>query len=186
MNAQRNILYLFILCSSSLLIGEELKREHSDLQNEQVSLKFVWYQVKNELIVRCYRAISGCDEVEKIGFLYCTKMPLVPYYILYNFYVRPVYRNRGYGTRLLNYTCDYLAWQGASAIYIQPGPFELQQEISVDMSPCSREVKLRRLIALYKNNRFVPVNTIMQYAACIVYRYMGINEDARYLMVRAC
>ncbi|MBA3752037.1 GNAT family N-acetyltransferase [Candidatus Dependentiae bacterium] len=62
---------------------------------------------------------------KEIGFLSFTKMPFLNSYIIHTFYVHPGIRNRGFGTKLLLYTCGRLKDMKAGGVYIQPGPFEM-------------------------------------------------------------
>jgi len=131
--------------------------------------------MNNESIIECYH------EAEKIGYLYYVKIPLVFYCIVYNFYITPTYRNKGYGTQLLAYTCDYLKSYGASKVYIQPGPFEPE---GLKRASSDYDIKLQRLVALYKKNQFVLANKMLQSLAFLGYKCIGIDENYRYLMVR--
>lgn len=142
------------------------------------SQKISFGLVENELSIECY------DAMKTIGFLYYKKIPLVPYYVLYNFYMEPTHRHRGYGTQLLNHACDYLALHGASKIYIQPGPFEIHEEKFIAMPSYDRELRLKKLIKLYADNQFVFVNKALRLLAHVAYKFMEINEDSDYLMVR--
>lgn len=144
------------------------------------------YYFKHKKASSCFfentTKIEYCNGNQKIGYLYYTKIPLFAYYVVYDFYVHPNYRNKGHGTRLLNYACDHLKWQGASKVYVQPGPFEIYKENFVDTS--SYELKLARLVKLYQKNQFISVNRLLQYLAYILYKCIRIDEDSRYLMVR--
>lgn len=106
-------------------------------------------------------------------------------YILHSFYVYPNYRGKGYGKKILLYMCNLLKERGARTIYIQPGPFEMTDDGQPSISdPDIFKVKLQRLVKLYKGVGFGFVNKLTSTCAAILYKIIGIDEDAFYLMVR--
>ena len=121
---------------------------------------------------------------EKIGYIFYTKIPLTPFYALHNLYIYPSHRNKGYGKQLLNYVCDHLKLRGAQKVFIQPGPFEIDQDGCIDTSLVSRELKLRQLITFYKKSQFIFVNKGLSHFAHLLYTCMHIDENADYLMVK--
>ena len=122
---------------------------------------------------------------ERVGYINYIKVPLAPVYVLYSFYIYPLYRNKGLGKRLFAYVCDYLHGIGARRIYIQPGPFELDEgNEQIDITAPDRELKLKRLIRFYKNNDFVFVNKALSFFASFLYKCIGISENPQYLMVK--
>jgi ribosomal protein S18 acetylase RimI-like enzyme len=129
-------------------------------------------------------AIECFSDTRRIGFLWYTKLPIVHYYVLYNFYISPEYRNKGHGSALLAYSCDYLAQQGASRVYIQPGPFEMNSAGELIGNSVDYELRLQRLVSFYQKHDFVLVSPMQSFGIGLLYRVLRINENARYLMVR--
>lgn len=120
---------------------------------------------------------------ECVGFISCVKIPLLNDYVLHTFYVYPEYRNKGYGTHLLTHACDYLQSIHARNIYIQPGPFELNQDGCLDNAMDDRPLRLQRLITLYKKNQFVRAEEWLLPFIRLLYTCMDIQEEANHLMV---
>ena len=56
---------------------------------------------------------------------------MTSWYAIYSLYVYPQFRQQGYGTLLVKQICRILCKKKATYVYIQPGPFELQDEEAV-------------------------------------------------------
>jgi GNAT superfamily N-acetyltransferase len=123
------------------------------------------------------------DDATEIGFICYMQVPFLNWYVIHTFFVHPDMRNKGYGTKLLSYTCNRLENIGAHIIYIQPGPFEMLGSISQDV-PLSRDIKIKKLIAFYQRFGFVSVNKLTQICAYILYKVMEIDEDSKYLLYK--
>lgn len=132
----------------------------------------------NETEIRYYK------DNTLIGFISYTKVPLLKFYAVHSFFIRPQYRNRGYGKRLLLYTCNHLKKIGAKRIYVQPGPFEITNGRARNITDETRDAKIERLLKLYKYTDFTHVANITSACAYILYRMLGIDENPRCLMVR--
>lgn len=116
-----------------------------------------------------------------IGFASFTKIPFFSYYALHSLYVYPQYRNKGFGSKIMTYTENYLQSMKAQRIYIQPGPFEINRDISNNNS---YNTKTKQLVKLYRKLGYKLCHRITQFFARVVYRCMGIDENADYLMVK--
>lgn len=168
-NIQSTRIYsALILCSLSFLL---IASERFEVQ----LLNTGWIQ--NETRVHLF------DDTKRVGFLSYTKTPLLNRYIIHSFYITPKKRNRGYGTRLLLYTCNLLKERGAHMVYIQPGPFELVKGQPQKIQE-AREVKIKKLVDLYKRAGFVPANKVTQRCASFLYTCIGIEEDSAYLLYK--
>ncbi len=158
----------------TLLTPFSVTSQEGFFESKQITSGVVW----NETQLSYYR-----DEQE-VGFLSYTKLPCLNRYVVHSFYVYPNCRNKGNGTALLAYACTYLTKKQAKTVYVQPGPFELDsagKPIVVD----EYQSRLQQLVAFYTKNGFtVTTNALTAYVLQAAYRCMGLQEDARYLMVR--
>lgn len=118
---------------------------------------------------------------KQVGEISHTKIPFLSWYALHSLYVDPKYRQRGYAKQLLQYACQCLQKKGATKIYIQPGPYEIQVKLE---TIGTREAKIQRLVQLYQTQKFTVVNKIISDCAKVIYKIIGIPEDAQYLLVR--
>lgn len=150
----------------------------ASLENWSFEHQRVNSAVYNEVQITC--RLQG----EEIGSISYIKIPCLNYYVLHTFYIYPEHRNKGYGTQWLNYTCDYLQSIGATKIYIQPGPFEINNDEDSAALGRSRALTLQALINLYKKNRFVSAQNWMTPLIQLMYKGMRIDEKAEYLMVQ--
>lgn len=128
--------------------------------------------------------ISHHVDDQEVGFITITKTPLFSFYILHTLYVHPQYRHQGYGKRLLKYTCEHATSLGASRMYIQPGPFELDDNGYLIKPTDVYDERVQALIALYTKCGFTPASKPLTYCAYALYKCMGIEENAKYLMVK--
>ncbi len=101
-------------------------------------------------------------------------------YIIYNFYIQPEDRNQGYGQDLLKYMCDQAQKRGASRIFVQPGPFELDRVLLNQ----DKEELLEKLLVFYEKESFQRASGFLKSVAGAFYSLIKINEDAHYLLVR--
>ncbi len=120
-----------------------------------------------------------------IGFVSFTKVPLCNMYAIHSFYIYPKYRNKGYGKKLLAYTCNHVKDLGARKIYIQPGPFEIVDGRGENITDETREERIQKLIKLYKEAKFNFVNPFTSRCAYVLYKILRISENSEYLMVHA-
>lgn len=133
----------------------------------------------NETRISCYAKHN------LIGFISYTKIPLLPYYAIHSFYVYRHYRKQGYGEALLAYACKTIKHNGGKRIYIQPGPFEIQNNTLVAIDdPILCEQQLQNLLKFYQKRGFEYVYTCTALSAHLLYKLMGIDENAQYLMVK--
>lgn len=121
---------------------------------------------------------------QEIGFLSYTKMPLFSFYILHTLYVHPQYRNNGYGKYILEYACSCLKKLGASRLYIQPGPFEINEDGYLVTALASYDGRLESLIEFYRKSGFIFASKLLACSAYFLYKCVGIDENAQYLMVK--
>lgn len=127
--------------------------------------------------------ISCCTEEAKIGSIECLQLPC-SFYVLHSFYVYPDYRNQGIGKALLARACMFLKNQRAYKTYLQPGPFELDGDALVEITDKQEyQIKMKRLVALYRSVGFQPVYAFNAAVIGIFYKIFQMSEDARYLMV---
>jgi GNAT superfamily N-acetyltransferase len=140
--------------------------------------------------IRFEKVIEGSDtsiamsegEAE-LGFVYFRKIPWVPWYAIHSLYVHPQFRKKGYGTMLVKHACAALKELGATRAYIQPGPFELQDEKLVSVG-AEYAPLMKVLVAFYKKLGFQKVSTPMSALARFFYFITNIREDANFLMVK--
>lgn len=89
----------------------------------------------------------------KIGFInYASVNTTFGLYVLYELYIYPEYRGKGHAKTLINYTSQRLFNMGAAKIFIQPGPFE--EEDNEELSDEEYKEKLLKIVDLYKNAGF--------------------------------
>ena len=124
------------------------------------------------------------ESKQEVGFVSYTKIPCMPFYVLHSLYVYPSYRRKGYGRKLIEYTLQTLKELGGSKVYIQPGPFELNNNETTPITDTEKEQKLKILIDLYTSVGFVSTWSIVSGLAFWLYTLLGIHEDSAYLMVK--
>ena len=107
------------------------------------------------------------------------------WYVLYGFYIKNEYRNKGHGTWLGHYVLNKLIHKNhARKIYIQPGPFDANDRgMMHNLSGPEREERLRLLMEKYRQAGFNNVSSSFVYAVQLLYCILGIEEDAHYLLV---
>lgn len=128
--------------------------------------------------------INLYDKAQHIGFVSYTKAFLLPIYAIHNLYVYPEHRMQGYGKQLLLYACAVIKRLGARVAYIQPGPFEIVGGRTIGIIGDQYEQKMKQLVVFYEKYGFKKVHPATSWLASFLYKMMGINEDARYLMVK--
>ena len=84
------------------------------------------------------------ENKQEIGSISFYKIPLTRWYIFYDFYIEPKFRNKGLGKFLLETAINYLITLKATRVYIQPGPYEL-----TSVRPENYPEKIKKLIKLY-------------------------------------
>lgn len=120
----------------------------------------------------------------QIGTIEITRLPF-SIYILHSFFVRAEYRNRGYGAELLSRACCQVEAKKPRSVLIQPGPFEITHEGPVHITdPNERKEKTIRLARLYRKFGFETVSKPVCLVVAVLYKIIGLPEDARYLMVQ--
>ncbi len=119
---------------------------------------------------------------EMIGFISYTQIPFY-IYAIHSFFIYPQFRNKGYGKELLIYTLELLEEQEASLIFIQPGPFEINNHYFENLPPGEeRLLKINLLIKLYQSVGFKTVHELIAKGVTCIYILAGINENPKYLM----
>lgn len=137
--------------------------------------------IDNQVQVNYYNNISSKNF---ISFLRYTRVPLSNKYVIHSLYTAPKYRNKGIAKKLILYTINLLKDKKAKAIYIQPGPFEIINKQSTNIiEPNERKYRVEKLIKLYKSIGFKPVSKMMSKLSTVLYKILGIQEDANCLMV---
>lgn len=112
----------------------------------------------------------------------CAYSKIAPrWYALHTLYVHPNYRNQSIATALLAHTCQLLKHKGATAIFLQPGAFEVG---NTQLSETTRHTRLPLLLNLYAKAGFKPASWLMIRCALALYQALGIPEDAHFLMVK--
>lgn len=121
-----------------------------------------------------------------VGFCDYLKIPFFSKkYVLYNFYVYPEFRRKGFGEKILEYACDLLKQNGAKTLYIQPGPFEIEDGQVIKMSDKeTHQLALERLVKIYGKSGFVKANWLLAKCCVVLYAIAGIDEDANYWLVK--
>ncbi len=118
-----------------------------------------------------------------IGFLSYVKFPCLSWYVMFDFYVSKDFRGRGYGRYLLGHVRDELSTRGATKIFIQPGPFELERGVCVCVNGAEGAAKTARLVCLYHSLGFRPVNIcVVTFVLRLLYALLSIAADPRFLM----
>jgi len=135
-------------------------------------------------ILKGQQLILQKDDKE-IGSLSYVCMPYIRWYVLYDFYIEPEQRHQGYGKKLLRAALDEIINAGARYIFIQPGPFENVDGDFVQIVGPARESRTQKLISLYKLFSFQEINSPSLCSILNgVYKIIGIDEDAHYLLMR--
>ena len=127
----------------------------------------------------------GCfiDDTQ-IGTIECTQLPF-SFYILHSFFVGAAHRNKGYGRDLLSRACNHVDIRNPRTVLIQPGPFEMSNDGFTRVTePDERESRLLRLCSLYEKAGFHKASKPVLLAAALLYKLIGLPEDAQYLMVK--
>jgi GNAT superfamily N-acetyltransferase len=123
------------------------------------------------------------DNNIRIGTLTYAKLPFLKWYILYDFYVRKDFRNKGYGTLLMETVLKKLLLKGARKIFVQPGPFELTYD-NLNLDEQKKEERLNKLIKFYARNGFFVINnTVITKGLALLYKVFGIQEDPQFIMM---
>jgi GNAT superfamily N-acetyltransferase len=134
-------------------------------------------------------SLKGCQidvlvDSRKIGSISYVKLPLFSWYVLFDFFVYPEFRNCGIGKTLLGYVVEEIIKKGATRIYVQPGPFECVDGVMVPCKGQDREERIKKLVNFYSTFQFKTVTQKMvTYALSFFYKIIGINEDSDLLMV---
>lgn len=135
--------------------------------------------------IKKIKSFLHCKEIEikdnnqVMGTITYCKIPLLRWYILYDFYIEPEFRAKGLGKNLLQHARDELIGQfKATRIYIQPGPYEKNI-----IKPDNYKEKITKLIKLYSSLGFIPVKRFFSKLISIFYWLASIDEDPQYLMV---
>ncbi len=128
--------------------------------------------------------IKMYKDTNLVGFVSYRKIPLVPWYAIHSLYVYPNFRSNGYGSALINHTCLLLKKKKATRAYIQPGPFELDDDTPICVSPENRKEKLHSLIRFYERLQFKKAHAGIRICASLFYFFAQIKEDADCLMVK--
>ena len=132
----------------------------------------------NNSSIAYQETIQLIEDEQQLGYMSFIKIPLLHTFIIHSFYIYPEYRSHGYGTRLLQYVCDYLVIKKAHRIYVQIGPFELPHVSS------GNGLNMEQLIKLYAKCGFELCNKSTCALAGLSYSFININENSRYLMVK--
>ena len=118
----------------------------------------------------------------QVGFIHITQLPF-GYSVIHSLYIHPHYRNQGYGKALGMQALDLLKKKGGNKIFVQPGPFELtKSERQTIENHQIYESRLQQLIIAYKRAGLTFSNSSISRLAAILYKILGINENAHYLM----
>lgn len=162
--------YLMWLMALCLPLCSMDKREFKYFKQKK------WYAT--HYIIRCRIenvtiGCIGCDKSSKDS------------YILHSLYVEPEYRHKGLGRELLLKAYWYLKEKGASKMYIQPGPFELQDEVIVPISDKQEyNDKMQKLIALFASIGFNQVGPLDYVGVSLLYSLLKIPIDSKKIMVK--
>jgi len=122
----------------------------------------------------------ACTSNNKVvGSVNYTHVPYSTSYVLHSLYVHPPYRRKGFGQKIVKHACMVVTRKGATSIYIQQGPFELDGE------PVKKDkARVEGLARLYARCGFVQVGTVFSWCASVIYLLMGLDERPEYLMVK--
>lgn len=126
--------------------------------------------------------VSIYNNNQKAGFLKI--FSLFGCAILYDLFIIPEFRLKGNGTKLLDYSNKYLKKNNIKYIFIQPGPFEIDENNKViTINNQEQKEKVNQLIKLYKKVGFIPASNFIKKLASIYYTLSGIDENPNYLMI---
>jgi len=161
---------LFLLCIFTITAHFYLNANiHIQFKHTIKYSAWLWQEVK----------ISYTIDAQEIGFIYYIQLPFYCY-ILYDFYIFPNYRKKGYGTALLAYICNFLQQRGSHSIFVQPGPFELGEKLPKNNHYYA---KLGQLVSLYAQFGFERISHFSAQVASLFYWLLNIDENPHYLMV---
>ncbi len=136
-----------------------------------------------KLILNIKLTLKKNDQI--LGFISYAKMPVLNTYFLHTLYIFPEHRNKGNAEYLVRYVLQTLQKQKIDAVYIQPGPFELDYPPRPYSVPTAleKEEKLQQLIKLYEKCGFKKAHAPTK-VANMLYNILNISEeDRQYLMV---
>jgi len=146
--------------------------------------KYVTQIMDRNLLAQQTKIACYLDDAE-IGYLHALQLPF-GFAVIHSFYIRPEQRNKGHGSALLSYACQWLKNQGTKGIFVQPGPFELENDkvLYFHDSPSINYAKLHQLINFYTKAGFRNAPKVLSQGAGLLYKLMEIQEDSHYLMLR--
>jgi GNAT superfamily N-acetyltransferase len=140
-------------------------------------------QVAEKGFLHTTQKITCYNGGEAIGYIYYEHLPL-SFFVIHSFFIRRHNRCQGHGAALLEFTCHKLKEMKARNIFIQPGSFEHDDNGMLIIVPREeRAERLAAIIRLYERVGFHFAPRILSFCARYLYKLMGIDEDARYLMV---
>ncbi|HEV2600836.1 MAG TPA: GNAT family N-acetyltransferase [Candidatus Babeliales bacterium] len=146
-------------------------------QNQRFDVKTI-----NRNFLTTTKKITYYDGDQQIGFLFYEHLPL-SLFVLHTGFIEHQHRNQRHGTALLQFTCNELKRAGARKIIIQPGPFEQRDNKLINIPAHERSEKLQRLVQGYQRAGFSPAPRYVCCLARYLYKIIGIDEDADYLMM---
>lgn len=121
---------------------------------------------------------------QTIGLLRSVKLPLLPWYVLFDFYINKDHRQKGYGKKLFKHVLHEAILKKATKIFLNPGPFEEKDGKFIPVCGPERAKLLQKLIKFYQSFNFRFMNN--RYLATMLkacYKVAGIQEDPHLLMV---
>ncbi len=74
---------------------------------------------------------------------------------IYSLYLKPEFRNKGYGKQLMHHAIDVIAKRGYSSILLIPGAMEMRDGKLTDLSGQELEALLPQRLAFYRSLGFV-------------------------------
>lgn len=119
-----------------------------------------------------------------IGRIRILQLPM-SIYVLYDFFVFPKFRNKGYGTKIITFALKYIKKTTCRArILIQPGPFDMiNGKLTAIQTGEERAKRLQLLLKLYQRVGFKTAPKAISGCMFVFYKLAGIDEDSNYLMI---
>jgi len=145
-----------------------------NIRSEQIDFKIKAGFFNSEFLI--------LNNKKEIGYI--RSFELFRFAVLYDFFIFPEFRCKGYGISLLKFACENIRKNKNVTIFIQPGPFDMDANnkiLSFDVS--ERKKRMNQLITLYKKVGFFPVKNWVSKFASFCYWLSQLDENSDYLMV---
>lgn len=128
--------------------------------------------------------ISLFIDNHKIGFLSYVKIPITKWYVIYSFFIKREYRNRGLGKKLFEKVLNEIHSKDVDKIFIQPGPFELIDGNLVTIDDSEKIERITKIVNFYTSYKFhLANNKFLSVFLNLLYKILGIDENSNFFMI---